>query len=145
MLRASLCLAFVALLSGCQTSLVRSFEQVNPGMDKHQVLQILGGPTSTTRMHGKDRWMYHFYEDGIRFDKEVHFLDGILVYSGDTYVPPKGKSAKEKDQQVAETEEQIQQKEKEDKEARAKALQDYESQVQGTKEVRYMPDFVEVK
>lgn len=135
----------IYFLSGCQSSTIKTFDNLHAGMDKHQVLEAMGNPNATTRMHGKDRWVYNFYDDGIRFEKEVHFLNGVLVYRGDMYTPPAGQSAKEVDDKVAAHEEAIEKKEIAAKEERKKALENYEKQASQTDKVRYMPVFMEIK
>ena len=133
------------LLSGCQSSAIRTFEKIHPGMDKHQVLEVMGDPNGTSRLHGKDRWIYNFYDDGIRFQKEVHFLDGFVIYNGDTYSPPAGHSAKEVDDKVVAEEVQIEKKAAEAKKERAEALENYEKQASKKDTVRYMPEFTEIQ
>lgn len=136
------------VLSACQGSMIRSFEKVHPGMDKHQVLETVGTPTSTTRLHGKDRWLYRFYDDGIRFDKEIHFLDGIVVQSGE-YNPPAEQTAATVDKKNEERETAIQAEEKAREDARrnnAALYSEYENEARGQSgKVRYLPSFVDLK
>ncbi len=70
-------------LGACQTSELTLWHQVQPGMDKGEVLEIMGSPTATHRFHGKDRWLYRFYEKEKSFKKEVHFSEGIAVHVGE--------------------------------------------------------------
>ncbi len=67
------------LLTACQTSMVNQFAKVRPGMEKDDVLGIMGSPTRTQRFHGKDRWTYVFYDDRIRFEKECNFSKAPLL------------------------------------------------------------------
>lgn len=131
-------------LTACQTSMLKSFEKVHPGMDKHQVLENLGSPNTSSRIHGKDRWIYRFYEDGIRFDKEIHFLEGVVIYAGETWTPPAEKSAAAVDQRNAESNA----KEDAEREARKrKSSEDYQKFQDAAKnndKVRYMPAFKRV-
>lgn len=140
--------ALAVLLPACQTSMLKSFESVRPGMDKHQVLEALGSPTATTRMRGKDRWIYRFYDDGIRFEKEVHFLSGTVVHIGDTWEPPAERSAEGVDRRAAELEEKIQAEHEAREEARknnAEAYAEFERRSRNRQDVKYMPQFIEVK
>lgn len=149
MLRRLFFIAFVAsIFSGCQTSMVRSFERLHPGMDKSQVLETVGNPETTTRLHGQDRWIYKFYEDNIRFDKEVHFLDGILVYSGNSWNPAPEKSAMAVDKKVENIEQTFQAEDQaraELKKQNAEEFRKYQDSRVSDKKVRYIPKFVELK
>lgn len=135
-------------LSGCQTSMVRQFEKVHPGMDKHQVLEAMGSPRASTRLHGKDRWIYVFYEDDIRFEKEIHFSSGVATYVGGPWTPPPEASAEARDKKVEESNAQLIAEEDARKEARrnnADLYLQYEKSVRNHDEVKYMPDFQEIK
>lgn len=148
MLRRLLLIVCAATLSACQSSMVRSFESLHPGMDKSQVLERVGNPDTTTRLHGQDRWIYKFYEDSIRFEKEVHFLDGILVYSGNGWTPAPEKSAVAVDQKVQQIEQTFQAEDQaraELKKQNAEEFRKYEESRTADKKVRYIPKFVELK
>lgn len=84
-------LIFVILFSafslGCQTLPQTDFAKVQPGMDKHSVLEIMGSPNSTVRRSGQDRWYYNFYVQNSPVIKEVRFQEGLAVYSGDQMKP----------------------------------------------------------
>ncbi|MBX2987836.1 MAG: outer membrane protein assembly factor BamE [Bdellovibrionaceae bacterium] len=132
-------------LTACQSSMLRSFEKLHPGMDKHQVLQVMGSPDTSMRMHGKDRWIYRFYEDNIRFEKEVHFQDGAAVYVGNAWVPQAERSAIAVDQKNQEINVAAEQEQVERKKQNAVLFEQYEKQSKGQDKVRYMPDFKELK
>ena len=141
MLRSFSALLLSMLLIGCQSSMLRSFEKIHLGMDKHQVLDSMGSPNATGRLHGKDRWIYRFYEGSARFDKEIHFLDGVTVYVGDTYAPPADRSAEALDKNASEAEMKAQ---NERDEMRKKFRSDYDTYQNSAKnadKVRYMPSF----
>lgn len=72
---------------GCQTLPQTDFAKVQPGMDKHSVLEIMGSPNSTLRRSGQDRWYYNYYEQNSPVTKEVRFQEGLAVYSGDLMKP----------------------------------------------------------
>lgn len=75
------------LSQGCQSSPLTEFGRLSIGDDKATVLEALGGPQSTKRRQGIDRWGYVLYQDGIKHLKQLDFYDGILIYKGDP-VPP---------------------------------------------------------
>ena len=56
-------------------------------------LDIWENPSRTQRFHGKDRWTYIFYDQSIRFEKEIQFFEGNAIYIGDTWQPPEEQSA----------------------------------------------------
>lgn len=138
----------ILLLTGCQSSNVRTFEKLHVGMDKHQVLEAFGTPNATTRLHGRDRWMYRFYDDGLRFDKEVHFVDGMAIYVGDAWTPPPEKTAAAVDQKVMETEKVIQadvDAREEQRKKNATLFMEYEQSARNQEKVKYMPQFKELE
>jgi outer membrane protein assembly factor BamE len=135
-----------SVLSACQSNAKRQFEKLSPGMEKVEVLELMETPWTTTRLHGKDRWIYVFYEDGVRFEKEVHFLNGKAVYIGDTWKPADDQTAESKDKKNADNEVKIEEEEKKHKEELKNAYTDYEKDVKGEgQKIKYMPDFVEVQ
>ena len=88
-------------LSGCQTNMNKAFESVKTGMDKDQVLEAIGGPRAATRFHGKDRWFIVYYHNDLRFEKEIHFTNGLATYVGEPYEAPAEKQAAFVDRQNA--------------------------------------------
>ncbi len=72
---------------GCQTPPLKDYKRLTLGMEKHDVLEIMGNPTRTQRWQGKDRWTYIFYDSGIRLEKEVHFFENTSVYVGEPLKP----------------------------------------------------------
>lgn len=81
-----LAFALMTTLAGCQTPREKEFEGVKVGMAKDQVLNTAGNPTVSRRWKGMDRWIY-FYPSADT-SKEVHFLEGKVVYAGGAYQPP---------------------------------------------------------
>ncbi len=138
-------IAFSLLLTACQTSMLKQFAEVKPGMEKDDVLNLMGSPTRTQRFHGKDRWTYVFYDDRIRFEKEVQFFDGSAVYVGDVWQPEASKNAVAmdsfNDKKNREIDEQIAQ----EVEKHRKAYQLYEAESRGEDKVRYVPDFQPIR
>jgi outer membrane protein assembly factor BamE len=43
------------LTSACQTSMLKQFDEVKPGMEKDDVLELMGSPDQTQRSQGRDR------------------------------------------------------------------------------------------
>ena len=130
--------------SSCQTNMLKQFAGIENGMDKHDVLEKMGSPTTKTRLHGKDRWFYTFYEDSVRYDKEVHFLNGRTVYFGDTWVPTAEKSAETIDKNNEELNKSLDLADAQRKEEGKKAYLEHEKRVRFEDKVQYMPVFVPV-
>lgn len=135
------------ILSGCQTSMLKQFQSVSMGMEKADVLELMGSPRDAQRFHGKDRWKYVFYEDKIRFTKEVHFLDGTVIYVGDIWEPAYEQSAVAMDKRNQEAEKYIQQQNQSTVEAASKdsSYDQYRSKVKGEDKIRYLPEFEAVR
>lgn len=133
------------LTTGCQTSMLKQFGEIKPGMEKAQVLNVMGSPSRTQRFHGKDKWTYVFYDDSIRFEKEIQFFEGSAIYVGERSQPDPDKTAvavdianeaknKALDEQLAMT---IQQNRKD--------YDSYESKMRGQDGIRYVPSFESIR
>ncbi len=140
----SLCL----ILSACQTNLSRQFEKIKPGADKDTVLDMLGSPRNITRMGGEDRWYYMYYQDEIRQQKEVHFSNGLVTYSGERQKPAVEVDPVAVDQKNIE----MNKKYEDELEARKAAsknafnnYQKYEKKVKKEDEIQYLPEFESVE
>lgn len=72
-------LALVCLMAGCATSLKENIGKVRVGMEKDQVLDLLGGPMRTRRVQGQDRWTYVYYENQNQHQTEFRFRHGQVV------------------------------------------------------------------
>lgn len=90
------------VLVGCQTNQIRQFSKLKPGMDKGQVLEVMGSPQSTRRFKGHDEWTYKFFEGDQEHLKEVHFEYGKAVYIGDQAKPAVSAEETDKRNQDAE-------------------------------------------
>lgn len=141
----------VIVLVGCQTSPLSQYNQVKMGMEKDDVMDLMGAPQRTERLHGKDRWTYIFYDKRIRYEREVQFNNNNVVYLGEPWQAPPEISAEAIDRKHAE-EDVIIQKEKAEAVERSKsAYTNVESVLkgdvdeQGKPKVRYLPTFVELK
>lgn len=138
-------LASIWMMTACQSSPLKDFAQVKPGMEKNDVLDVMGNPSRTQRFHGKDRWTYIFYDQRIRFEKEIQFFEGNAIYIGDTWQPPEEQSAFVADRRNEEKNKSIDAElAKEATEAR-NAYINYENKVKGNDKVRYVPVFKPLK
>lgn len=138
----NLLLIFCAyVVTGCQSSMVKQFSSIKPGMEKDDVLEIMGSPTRTQRFHGKDRWTYVFYDERIRFEKEVQFFEGNAVYIGDIWQPEPEKSAFNVDKLNEEKNLQIEKIMANEVKTNRQTVENYESKVKGLDKVRYVPSF----
>lgn len=117
-------------------------------MDKDTVIDLMGNPQRLERFHSKDRWTYVFYDERVRYEKEIHFLDGISVYVGDIWQPEPEKSWQAVEKEKAVIEEKYQADVAAKKELRVKNSSDYadyEKEVRHEDKVKYMPEFTPVK
>lgn len=74
-------------LSGCQTPLSKSTQSLKIGMEKYEVLEVLGNPHQTRRVRGQDRWSYFFYKETPgRYQTDLFFRERRLVSMNST--PP---------------------------------------------------------
>lgn len=136
-------LLFSLSLAACQTNMTRQFEKVHSGMEKNDVLELMGSPQRSQRFHGKDRWTYILYEDNKRSEKEVHFDNGVAVYVGDTWKPEAEKSAEAVDAKNEKTNVELDKLVKEEKDQARNAFSEYEKKVKNNQDVKYLPVFVE--
>lgn len=134
------------ILPACQSKPIRQFEKIKPGMEKVEVLDLMGSPTAVTRFHGKDRWIYIFYDKDARQEKEIHFEGGSAVYVGGAWQPAPEKTAEKRDQQNLEMEKQLKEENARQKEENKNAYSNYEKEVKGEgKKIKYMPEYSEIK
>lgn len=140
-----LVLALFVFLTACQTDMKKAFEEIKPGMDKDQVLQIIGGPRAVTRFHDKDRWFITFYHDKIRYEKEIHFKNGFVTYVGEPYEPPPENQAANVDKKNQESDAKTYSELIKARSNADNAQEEYEKKVKGQDKVRYVPNFVPVQ
>lgn len=143
-------LAFSAVILGflttaCQTSMLKQFSEVKTGMEKAEVLDLMGNPQSTLRFHGKDRWTYVFYDDRIRFEKEVQFFNGSAVYVGEIWQPEGEKSAVTMDSMVEKKNLEIDEQIARDVEQHRRDYDAFEAKSKGVDKVRYVPEFEPIR
>ncbi|WP_413289722.1 outer membrane protein assembly factor BamE [Bdellovibrio sp. HCB337] len=131
------------LLLGCQTNMLKAYQKVTPGMEKDDVLEVMGSPQRTQRFHGKDRWTYVFYEDRVRYEKEVQFFEGNAIYVGEPWQPEV--TAAQVDAKNEAENKAIEDDNLKKYQDNPKAYSNYESEVRGTDKVRYVPTFKPVQ
>lgn len=127
------------LLTACQTNMLNEYNKLHLGMEKDDVLEVMGSPQRTQRFHGKDRWTYVFYQDRIRYEKEIQFFEGNATYVGDIWQPEVSAAqadAKNEAENKAIAEETVRKYED-----NPQAYSNYEKEVRGTDKVRYVPNF----
>lgn len=128
--------------------MARQFDKIKVGADKDAVLDMLGSPRNITRMGGEDRWYYTYYQEETRQQKEVHFKDGLVIYSGEKRKP----SADIDPVAIDKKNDEINKKHDDDAEARKEASKNaysnyikYEKKVKKENEIQYLPDFESIE
>ncbi|MFZ4404459.1 MAG: outer membrane protein assembly factor BamE domain-containing protein [Pseudobdellovibrionaceae bacterium] len=134
-------LCILCFTLGCQTSMVKQFEQIQSGQSKHDVLELMGSPQSSQRFHGKDRWVYVLYKDGQAVEKEVHFTEGAVSYFGGPWQPEQDKTAQQVDARQSEENRKADEAEKSAKIKNSRAYDEYENEVRKEDKVLYVPQF----
>lgn len=99
MIRTHLLLPLFSLfLLACQTSNdLATFKKSQLGMDKGQIIDILGDPNRKERKDGRDWWYYIIYENNYNYERMVVFENGKVIYSGRVTTPKFIKEAKKVD------------------------------------------------
>jgi outer membrane protein assembly factor BamE len=121
----------------------KEYQKLHPGMEKDDVLDLMGSPQRTQRLQGKDRWTYVFYDNKFRHEKEVQFFEGNSVYVGDPTQPEV--SATETDAKNEASNKAIEEENQRKFQDNPKAYSNYENEVRGTDKVRFVPDFKPVQ
>lgn len=123
---------------------VRQFSKVQVGLEKDQVLAVMGSPQRTLRRAGQDRWSYLFYdEDNNRVQKEVRFENGVVIHVGEPIFPEV--SAEQQDANHEAANKAQDKLALENKKRSLSAPQDLEDEVKGYNEIRYVPVFTPVQ
>lgn len=68
----------LGFMLGC-TSLPKSLNQVRAGMDKGQVLNLVGNPKFTFRENSQDHWAYFFNSNGQELRRDIVFENGRVI------------------------------------------------------------------
>lgn len=76
------CAALLFLVLGCSTATKPVQERVSKGMDKDQVLDILGNPSRSKRVSGADKWSYDQHINGKKTTVHVYFENATVTYVG---------------------------------------------------------------
>lgn len=79
-LRLFIFIALGFLLLSCASPSHRAVERINIGMEKSDVLDILGSPTRTERARNGDRWTYESYTKENKYSFNVYFHDGRVSH-----------------------------------------------------------------
>jgi len=146
MLRHIITLALISgslFLTACQTNMLREYNKLHLGMEKDDVLNVMGSPQRTQRFHGKDRWTYVFYNDHIRYEKEVQFFEGNAVYLGDKWEPEV--TAAQVDAKNEASNKSLEEDTVRKYQENPQAYSNYEKEVRGNDKVRYVPTFKPVQ
>jgi len=131
---------FLAIaLAACQHTPIDRYNKIEKGMDKDQVLDLVGSPTTTFRKDSKDFWIYNFYSENNKSTKELQFQEGKLTYLGDKTKPEI--SAEEQDVINKTQNEAVVKQEASNKTKSKEAYQKYEDDVRGTNQIRYIRRF----
>jgi outer membrane protein assembly factor BamE len=128
---------------GCATNMLKQFDRVKVGMEKDQVLAMLDSPDRAQRWKGQDRWTYIIYEDDVKHLKQIHFENGQAVYVGD--IPKPEISAAEKDLKNETENQELESLYLKNKQENQEAFQKYETEVSGSDQIRYVPQFTPVQ
>lgn len=137
--------AMALLLSGCQTHLLKEFQTITPGMEKDDVLGKMGSPSTSMRFHNKDRWIYVFYDDKIKLEKEVHFFEGNVVYIGEKWEPPYEKQASVVDANNQRQDEALRRQTEQEAKVRRDSFEEFTRQTRPQDRVRYLPEFTPIR
>jgi outer membrane protein assembly factor BamE len=121
--------------------MLKQFNEISPGMEKDDVLDLMGSPNQAQRFHGKDKWTYVFYDKRIRFEKEIQFFEGNAIYVGEITQPPVEQSAIAVDARNESTNKALNEMMMKETTANRKAYDAYEAQTRGEDKVRYIPQF----
>ena len=129
-----LCLFF----SGCQTNELREINRVKVGMDKQEVLDIMGNPRRTERIHGMDRWTYVFFAANKWQSREVRFMDGEVNHVGEPVNP--AVTADDIDQKNQKSNEELALAIAKDHKDRKEYLDKWEPQ-EDAEHIKYLPEY----
>lgn len=128
---------------GCQTSQLKQFSKVQTGMDKSEVLNLVGSPQHKIRKQNLDHWNYHFFEANEWHEKSVHLDQGVVIYIGPKIPSPI--SAEEQDRINDERNKSLDEADKKKKHESRRAFQDYELELDVNSKIRYAPTFVPIE
>ena len=131
------------ILVGCASTPASDFARVKPGMDKSEVLGVMGDPTYKVRRKGQDRWTWVYFDKNTKQESEVHFDNGNAVYVGAKAKPEVSAEDRDKANELANAE-----IEKAFNESRSNArenLPKYEEEMRGSGTDSYVPSYEPVR
>lgn len=75
--------SLVLLINGCGTLPSQPIEKIKVGMDRSDVLDIVGSPNHVDRQRQPHIWKYNIVKGSQMEVKEIHFLGHNVSYVGD--------------------------------------------------------------
>lgn len=132
-------LTMLCLNLGCQTNELKAYDRLKVGMDKGEVIGIMGSPRRSERWQGQDRWTYEFYHQDQPYSKEIRFSEGKSTYVGEIVKP--AVSAEEQDLKNETENKALEaqwQQERADKRAQSSKFMNNE---EVSTQIRYVPTF----
>lgn len=128
---------------GCVTKPSEDFAKLKPGMEKSEVLEIMGDPHYKVRRGGQDRWTWVYYDQNSKQESEVRFDQGKAVYVG---AKPKPElTAEERDFANEKANLEIEKQFQAEREAARDNLPNYEDEVKGSGADSYVPKYEPVR
>lgn len=76
-LKVALLLVAVAVWS-CALTPYEGSQKLKVGLDKDEVLELMGSPNTSDRKNGLDEWVYVFYHEKKEYRKLLVFENGLL-------------------------------------------------------------------
>lgn len=77
--------AFLLLtIVSCSTPKHQALRKIEVGMDKAEVLDLVGNPSRISRQHGQDRWAYEVSDRSSSETTYIYFADGRVTYIGNS-------------------------------------------------------------
>src|SRR4051812_19130610 len=78
----------IGLAIGCRTPMSLNLKKIELGMEKDQIIELLGPPQVSQRLHGQDVWTYIFYDKENKQGRELVFENGRLSRLGEAKFEP---------------------------------------------------------
>lgn len=80
------CASILALQFACTTSPLKNFQNVRMGMDRAEVLDLIGSPLRTFDHEPTKAWKYRFFDEQKNpVFKEIRFEKNSVVYIGEPH------------------------------------------------------------
>jgi hypothetical protein len=76
-------LVLFVLLTGCVSPIHKRIKDIKRGMDKSEVLDTLGSPTSSKFKGGMHEWTYIYYTNEMSYGKVLWFKKDTLIKISD--------------------------------------------------------------